>query len=137
MDKNLKKGLVMKDKTILVIEDNEINMKLIRTFLEIGKYRILQAGDAETGLRLAREKRPDLILMDIQLPGMDGLSAGQFIKTDPDLKKIPIIAVTGHSMQQDKDEAMNIGFAGYIVKPFSVDVFLETIANFFKSQQAV
>jgi two-component system cell cycle response regulator DivK len=127
----------MKDKTILVIEDNEINMKLIKTFLEIGKYRILQARDAETGLRLTREKQPDLILMDIQLPGIDGLSAGQFIKTDPDLKKIPIIAVTGHSMQQDKDEAMNIGFAGYIVKPFSVDVFLKTIANFFKSQQAV
>jgi FOG: CheY-like receiver len=137
MDKNLKKGLVMKDKTILVIEDNEINMKLIRTFLEIGKYRILQAGDAETGLRLAREKRPDLILMDIQLPGMDGLSAGQFIKTDPDLKKIPIIAVTGNAMQKDKEEAMDIGFAGYLLKPFSVDVFLETIDNFFKSQQAV
>jgi CheY-like chemotaxis protein len=127
----------MKDKTILVIEDNEINMKLIRTFLEIGKYRTLEARDAENGLRLAREQHPDLILMDIQLPGIDGLSAGQFIKTDPDLKKIPIIAVTGHSMQKDKDEAMNIGFAGYIVKPFSIEVFLETIANFFKSQQAV
>jgi two-component system cell cycle response regulator DivK len=137
MDKNLKKGLIMKYKTILVIEDNEINMKLIRTFLEIGKYRILQASDAETGLRLAREKHPDLILMDIQLPGIDGLSAGQFIKSDPDLKKIPIIAVTGNAMQKDKEEAMNIGFAGYLLKPFSIDVFLETIANFFKSQQAV
>ena len=127
----------MKDKTILVIEDNEVNMKLIKTFLEIGKYRILQARDAETGLRLTREKQPDLILMDIQLPGIDGLSAGQFIKTDPDLKKIPIIAVTGNAMQKDKEEAMAIGFAGYLLKPFSVDVFLETIANFFKSQQAV
>jgi two-component system cell cycle response regulator DivK len=126
----------MKNKTVLVIEDNEINMKLIRTFLEIGKYRILQASDAETGLRLAREKHPDLILMDIQLPGIDGLSAGQFIKSDPDLKKIPIIAVTGNAMQKDKEEAMDIGFAGYLLKPFSIDVFLETIANFFKSQQA-
>jgi two-component system cell cycle response regulator DivK len=127
----------MKDKTILVIEDNEVNMKLIRTFLEIGKYRTLEARDAETGLRLAREQHPDLILMDFQLPGIDGLSAGQFIKTDPDLKKIPIIAVTGNAMQKDKEEAMAIGFAGYLLKPFSVDVFLETIANFFKSQQAV
>ena len=127
----------MEDKTILVIEDNEINMKLIRAFLQIGKYRILEARDAETGIRMVREQHPDLILMDIQLPGIDGLSAAKFIKTDPDLGKIPIIAVTGHSMQKDKDEAMNIGFAGYIVKPFSVDVFLETIANFFKSQQAV
>ncbi len=122
-------------KTILVIEDNEINMKLIRTFLEIGKYRILEAKDAETGIRLVREQRPDLILMDIQLPGMDGLSAAQFIKNDPDLKQIPIIAVTGNAMQMDKEEAMDIGFADYLLKPFSLKVFLDTIANFFKNQQ--
>jgi two-component system, cell cycle response regulator DivK len=135
MDKNLKKGLIMEDKTILVIEDNEINMKLIRAFLQIGKYRILEARDAETGIRLVREQHPDLILMDIQLPGIDGLSAAQFIKSDPDLKKIPIIAVTGNAMQIDKEEAMDIGFAGYLVKPFSIEVFLETISNFFKNQK--
>ncbi len=125
----------MKDKTILVIEDNEINMKLIRAFLQIGKYRILEARDAETGIRLVREQHPDLILMDIQLPGMDGLSAAQFIKSDPDLKKIPIIAVTGNALHVDKKEAMDIGFAGYLLKPFSFEVFLETISNFFKNQK--
>jgi two-component system cell cycle response regulator DivK len=123
----------MENKTILVIEDNEINMKLIRTFLQIGKYIILEARDAETGIRLAREHFPDLILMDIHLPGIDGLSAGYFIKKDPDLKKIPIIAVSGNAMQKNKDDAMDIGFDGYIVKPFSMKLFLETIATFFKN----
>ncbi len=125
----------MEDKTILVVEDNEINMKLIRAFLQIGKYHILEARDAETGIRLVREQRPDLILMDIQLPGIDGLSAAHLIKADPDLKKIPIIAVTGNATQMDKEEALNIGFAGYLLKPFSIEVFLETISDFFKSQQ--
>jgi two-component system cell cycle response regulator DivK len=125
----------MEEKTILVIEDNEINMKLIRAFLEIGKYRILEARDAETGIRLVREQHPDLILMDIQLPGIDGLSAAQFIKNDPDLKHIPIIAVTGNAMHMDKEEAMDIGFADYLLKPFSLEVFLDAIANFFKKRQ--
>ncbi len=125
----------MEEKTILVIEDNEINMKLIRAFLEIGKYRILEARDAETGIRLVREQHPDLILMDIQLPGIDGLSAAQFIKNDPDLKHIPIIAVTGNAMHMDKEEAMDIGFADYLLKPFSLEVFLDAIANFFKNRQ--
>src|SRR4030067_1948612 len=125
----------MEDKTILVIEDNEINMKLIRTFLEIGKYRILEARDAETGLRVVREQHPDLILMDIQLPGIDGLSAAQFSKNDPDLKHIPIIAVTGNAMNMDKEEAMDIGFADYLLKPFSLKVFLDALADFFKKRK--
>jgi two-component system, cell cycle response regulator DivK len=123
----------MKEKTILVIEDNEINIKLIHKFLEIGKYLILEARDAETGIRLVREQRPDLILMDIQLPGIDGLSAAQIIKNDPDLKQIPIVAVTGNAMHLDKEEAMDIGFNDYLIKPFSLEVFLEVIANFFKN----
>jgi two-component system, cell cycle response regulator DivK len=135
VDKNFKKGLIMEEKTILVIEDNEINMKLIRAFLQIGKYRILEARDAETGIRLVREQHPDLILMDIQLPGIDGLSAAQLIKSDPDLKKIPIIAVTGNAMHIVKKEAMDIGFAGYLLKPFAIEVFLETISDFFKNRK--
>jgi CheY-like chemotaxis protein len=126
----------MEDKTILVIEDNEMNMKLMRAVLKAGKYRMLEALDAETGLRLAREHHPDLILMDIQLPGMDGLSATHVIKTDPDLKGIPIFAVTGFAMESDKAKAMDIGLAGYIVKPFSVKILLETLNNYFTRQQA-
>ncbi len=125
----------MEDKTILVIEDNDMNMKLIRAILNIDKYRILEATDAETGLRLVREHHPDLILMDIQLPGMDGLSATRIIKADPDLKGIPIFALTGFAMKSDKEKAANVGFTGYIVKPFSVKVLLETIGNCLKTEE--
>jgi len=105
----------MADKTILVIEDNEMNMKLMRAILKMGNYRMLESVDAETGLRLVREHHPDLILMDIQLPGMDGLSATRIIKTDPDLKDIPVFALSGFAMESDKEKAADIGLAGYIV----------------------
>lgn len=77
----------------------------MRAVLKTGNYRMLEAIDAETGLRLVREHRPDLILMDIQLPGMDGLSATKIIKTDPDLNYIPIFALTGFAMENDKEKA--------------------------------
>jgi CheY-like chemotaxis protein len=125
----------MEDKTILVIEDNEMNMKLMRAVLRAGNYRMLEAVDAETGLSLAQEHHPDLILMDIQLPGMDGLSATKIIKTDPNLREIPIFALTGFAMESDKAKAMDIGLAGYIVKPFSVKVLLETLDNYFTGHQ--
>lgn len=121
----------MGKKTILVIEDNEMNMRLMSAILQTGNYLMLEAKDAETGLRLVREHHPDLILMDIQLPGMDGLSATQIIKSDPDLRDIPVFALTGFAMESDKEKAMDIGLAAYIVKPFSVKVLLETIANYF------
>lgn len=126
----------MEEKTILVIEDNEMNMKLMRAVLRVGKYRMLEARDAETGLRLAREDHPHLILMDIQLPGMDGLSATKIIKADPELKSIPIFALTGFAMESDKAKATDIGLAGYIVKPFSVKSLLETLETYFNGQQA-
>ena len=126
----------MEEKTILVIEDNEMNMKLMRAVLRAGNYRMLEAADAETGLSLAQEHHPDLILMDIQLPGMDGLSATKIIKTDPNLREIPIFALTGFAMESDKAKAIDIGLAGYIVKPFSVKVLLETLDNFFADQKA-
>jgi CheY-like chemotaxis protein len=125
----------MEDKTILVIEDNEMNMKLMRAVLRAGNYRMLEAADAETGLSLAQEHHPDLILMDIQLPGMDGLSATKIIKTDPNLREIPIFALTGFAMESDKAKAMDIGLAGYIVKPFSVKVLLEMLDNYFTGHQ--
>ena len=125
----------MADKTILVVEDNEMNMKLMRAVLKTGNYRMLEAMDAETGLRLVREHHPDLILMDIQLPGMDGLSATKIIKADPDLKDIPVFALTGFAMESDKEKAEDIGLAGYIVKPISVKGLLETLANYFNPHQ--
>ena len=119
----------MKSRTILVIEDNDMNMKLMRAVLRLGNYEVLEAMDAETGIELARKRPPDLILMDLQLPGLDGLSATRILKADPLLKEIPVYAVTGFAMEAEKQKARGIGFAGYIVKPFGVQQLLGTLAR--------
>jgi len=120
----------MANETVLVIEDNEMNMKLARSLLQIGKYSVLEAIDAENGIRLAREHHPDLILMDIQLPGLDGLTATQKIKDDPAMKDITIVALTSYAMQGDEKKAMDAGCAGYIAKPIDTRNFLETLGQF-------
>jgi CheY-like chemotaxis protein len=120
----------MKRKTILVIEDNELNMKLVRSLLKIGNHQMLEALDAETGIQLTRTHRPDLILMDIQLPGMDGLRATRMIKEDPDLKDIPVVAVTSYAMQGDDVKASEAGCAGYITKPINTKEFLKAIEQY-------
>jgi len=118
--------------TILVIEDDELNMELVRDLLKIGKYRVLEAVDAEIGIRLAREHHPDLILMDIALPGMDGLSASQVIKQDDALAHIPIVALTGHAMRGDEKKAIAAGCSGYLTKPIDTRNFLNQIDPFLK-----
>ena len=120
----------MKLRTILVVEDNELNMKLVRDILKIGKYNVLEAIDAESGIQLARDQRPNLVLMDIQLPGMDGLCAAKIIKEDPSFKDIPIVALTSYAMQGDKEKALEAGCAGYIAKPIDTRKFLETVSQF-------
>jgi CheY-like chemotaxis protein len=117
-------------KTILVVEDNEINMKLVVAVLELGNYRTLTASDAETGLPLARDHQPDLILMDLQLPGMDGVSATALLKADKKLKKIPVIALTGHASAGFGITPEEAGFSGLITKPFGVRSFLEAISGY-------
>ena len=120
----------MDNREILVIEDNKLNMKLMRGVFKLGSYQIIEAFDAETGIRLARKHRPFLILMDIQLPGMDGLHATRIIKADPLLKDIPVVALTGFAMQGDEEKALSSGCDGYITKPIDVDKVLKTIADF-------
>ena len=120
----------MTTRTILVIEDNQLNMKLMRGIFKLGNYQIIEAFDAESGISLAREHMPFLILMDIQLPGMDGLDATRIIKADPLLKDIPVVALTGFAMQGDEEKALASGCDGYITKPVQVDGVLETIAEF-------
>ena len=117
----------MQRKKILMIEDNVLNMKLVRSLLKIGNYEMLEALDAETGIQLVRRHRPDLILMDIQLPGMDGLRATRIIKDDPDIKNIPVVAVTSYAMQGDDVKASEAGCSGYITKPINTKEFLKTI----------
>jgi len=120
----------MGDKTILVIEDNELNMKLVRSLLKMSSYVMVEAVDAETGIQLAREKKPDLILMDIQLPGMDGLSATKILKADQSLKDIVIIALTSHAMEGDDTKVREAGCNGYITKPIDTRNFLQTVADY-------
>jgi CheY-like chemotaxis protein len=120
----------MANETVLVIEDNEMNMKLARSLLQLGKYSVLEASDAENGIQLAREHHPDLILMDIQLPGMDGLTATREIKNDPAVKDISIVALTSYAMQGDEEKARDAGCIGYIAKPIDTRSFLQTVGQF-------
>ena len=117
----------MNNKTVLVIEDNALNMKLVRSLLSIGKHGMIEAMDAESGIQLAREQKPDLILMDIQLPGMDGLDATRIIKSDATLKDVTIIALTSHAMDGDEGRAREAGCDGYITKPIDTKDFLKTV----------
>jgi two-component system cell cycle response regulator DivK len=117
-------------KTVLVVEDNELNMKLFHDLLEAHGYNILQTKDGMDALRIAREHKPDLILMDIQLPEVSGLEVTKWIKEDDDLKSIPVIAVTAFAMKGDEEKIRDGGCEAYIAKPISVTNFLETVRRF-------
>jgi two-component system cell cycle response regulator len=121
----------MENKTILVVEDNELNLKLVKSVLQLKKYNVLEADTAEKGIQLAQEHRPDLILMDIQLPGMDGLDACRVLKKDEAFAHTPIVALTSYAMQGDEQKAKDAGCAGYITKPIDTKQFLVTISHYF------
>jgi two-component system cell cycle response regulator DivK len=114
--------------TVLVIEDNPANMKLVTFLLESAGRTVLAANDAETGLTLARSRRPDLILMDIQLPGMDGLEATALLKGDESTRDIPVIALTALAMKGDEERILAAGCDGYIAKPIVYREFLTLVA---------
>ncbi len=117
----------MEKKKILIVEDNELNMKLFHDLLEVHGYETIQTKDGREALGLAREHRPDLILMDIQLPEVSGLEVTKWIKDDEELKSIPVIAVTAFAMKGDEEKIRNGGCEAYIAKPISVSTFLKTI----------
>ncbi len=124
----------MENGTVLVVEDTALNMKLVRALLHAGKYKVLESIEAETGIQLVREHHPDLVLMDIQLPGMDGLTATRLIRNDAAIKDIPVVALTSHAMQGDEEKALAAGCDGYITKPIDTRDFLNTIAQFVKKK---
>ncbi len=117
-------------KKILIIEDNELNMKLVRSLLQLNSIETIEAYDAEKGIELAGTCKPNLILMDIQLPGIDGLEATRRIISNPDLKGIPIIALTSYAMEGDEDQALAAGCTGYITKPIDTKKFVKTIQQY-------
>jgi two-component system, cell cycle response regulator DivK len=110
----------MAEELILIIEDNPLNMKLLRDVVSAQGFRVVESGTAEEGLEVARTQRPDLILMDIQLPGMDGISALKQLKADLTTREIPVIAVTASAMPLERREILAAGFDGYQTKPLSV-----------------
>jgi len=117
-------------KRILVIEDHEENRRIMRDLLTSAGYEVLEAVTGEEGVTLAEAQRPDLILMDIQLPGLDGYEATRRIKGQPALRQIPIIAVTSYALSGDDRKAMDAGCDAYVAKPFSPRELLAKIRGF-------
>jgi two-component system, cell cycle response regulator DivK len=112
---------------VLIVEDNPRNMKLVRDVLQVKGHETLEATTAEDGIVLAVERLPDLVLMDIQLPGMNGIDALRVLRGDPATAKIPVIAVTASVMQQDRKLILEAGFDSYLGKPLNLAEFLATV----------
>ncbi len=117
-------------KTVLIVEDNELNMKLFRDLLEAHGFETLQTKDGHEAFDLVREHHPDLIILDIQLPGVSGLQVTRWIKDDETVSDIPIIAVTAFAMKGDEEKIRESGCEAYIAKPISVGQFIETVKQF-------
>ena len=115
---------------ILVVEDRPMNAKLLRDVLVASGYDVVESDTAEQGLVLARERKPALILMDIQLPGMDGMTAVRELKRDPATAKIPVVAVTASAMPLERESILRAGFDGYQAKPISVKELLAEVRRF-------
>ena len=118
----------MANELILIVEDNEKNRKLVRDILQFKGYQLLESETAEEGIRLAREKKPALILMDFHLPGMNGIEALARLRADPGTTAIPVFAFTASVMPQDRREITSAGFDGFLSKPIDLKEFLATIS---------
>ncbi len=125
----------MSGELILLVEDNEANLKLARDVLQFNGYRILEAGTAQNGIELARAHRPDLILMDIQLPGVDGVTALRQLKADPITASLKIVALTAFAMREDQERLMSAGFDGYLSKPLDIRKFPDQVRQFCDAQR--
>jgi two-component system cell cycle response regulator DivK len=126
--------VVLMQKSILIVEDNELNMKLFNDLLEAHGYKTIKTRSGVEAVALARQHRPDLILMDIQLPGISGLEVTQKMKNDSDLRHIPVIAITAFAMKGDEEKILQGGCEAYLSKPISIVKFLETVRNYLKEQ---
>jgi two-component system cell cycle response regulator DivK len=109
----------MSQKTILYVEDNEFNRKIVKQLLAQTRYRLREAVDGETGLRMAQEESPDLVLMDVQLPKMSGLEATRRLRADPRTAAIPIVVITSYALSGDAEKAKDAGATAYLAKPYS------------------
>lgn len=117
-------------KRILIVEDNDLNLKLFRDLLNANNYETIETKEGLEAISLARNLRPDLILMDIQLPEISGLDVTKKIKADEEIRHIPVIAVTAFAMKDDENKILRAGCEAYISKPISIDHFLSTVRKF-------
>ena len=117
-------------KRLLVVEDNEVNLYLIRFMLENRGHTVLEARDGETGVRLAVEQQPDLVVMDIQLPDIDGLEATRRIRASAEAGHVPVVALTSYAMTGDRERALAAGCTGYIEKPIRPETFIAELEAF-------
>jgi CheY-like chemotaxis protein len=125
----MKEEAKLDHKTVLVVDDAPLNRKLIRTLLAMKKIRVLEAQDAEQAFELIRREAPDLVLMDLQLPGLNGLEATRMLKSEPKTKDIPVVILSAGSIREDDAEIREAGCAGLILKPFGAEDFLKTITS--------
>ena len=121
--------------TILVVEDNEKNLKLVRDVLQYAGYDVVAATSAEHGVAIAIDSPPDLVLMDLQLPGMDGTEALRLLRDSPRTRSVPVVAVTAFAMKDDRERALNAGFDGYLEKPISVQALPEQVRSFLPTKE--
>jgi two-component system, cell cycle response regulator DivK len=126
----------MANELILIVEDNEKNLKLVRDVLQFKGYQTIEAGTGEEGVRLAKARIPDLVLMDIQLPGMDGIRALGELRADPTTRAIPVMAVTASAMTHDRKKIMAAGFDGYQSKPIRVKELMDAIRTMLDQRSA-
>jgi two-component system, cell cycle response regulator DivK len=125
-----REGMGAMAKTVMIVEDNELNMKLFHDLLEAHGYSTVGTRSGTEALDLARQHLPDLILMDIQLPEVSGLEVTKWLKGDPDLQRIPVVAVTAFAMKGDEERIREGGCEAYLSKPISVGKFIETVRHF-------
>jgi CheY-like chemotaxis protein len=126
----------MAGELILVVEDKETNRKLARDVLQFKGYEVLEAVTAEEGLVMANERKPDLILMDIHLPGMDGVAALAALRSDPETRDIPVVALTASAMPDEQDRILSAGFDGYETKPIGVKRLQEAVLEGLESRSS-
>ena len=126
----------MPDYTVLIVEDNPKNMKLMRDLMRMQGYQTLEAPDGPAGLEAARQHRPDLILMDIQLPQMDGYEVTRRLKAQEETKQIPVIAVTSFAMKGEEDRAREAGCDAYVSKPIDIRKLVETVQGFLPKKES-
>jgi len=126
----------MSGKRILLIEDNAVNRRLAQFLLKSKGYEVWEATTAPEAFATLKERRPDLILMDIQLPEVDGLTATRHLKADPATQDIPVVAVTSYAMKGDETRALEAGCSGYVTKPIDKTLFLDTVARVLAAKRA-